>query len=106
MKLIGRVYVRIREKTNPFFAKSRREKLNSTDFTIISNNCWAGHVYRYFGLPYNSPTVGLYFYADDYIKFLEKLKYYINKPLKFISYQDSKYREYLINKSETSSLST
>jgi len=100
MKIIGRTHVKIREFTNPFFAENRREKLNNSDFSIFSNNCWAGHVYRYYGLPYKSPTVGLYFYADEYIRFLEKPQYYISQPLKFISYQDSKYREYQMKKSE------
>ncbi|WP_113846262.1 DUF1919 domain-containing protein [Enterococcus durans] len=25
---------------------------------IISNNCWGGHVYRYFGMKYLSPAIG------------------------------------------------
>lgn len=43
---------------------------------IFSNNCWGGHVYRYFGLPYLSPTVGMYYFADDYIRFVSNLKHY------------------------------
>ena len=61
------------------------------DFTIISNNCWAGKVYQYYKLPYFSPTVGLYFYADDYIRFIKNLKYYISLDLQFISVDESKY---------------
>lgn len=61
---------KLREYTNPWFASVRRMKLNRADFTVISNNCWAGSVYRYFGLPYLSPTAGLYFFASDYIKFI------------------------------------
>ena len=29
-------------KTRNFFSGKRRKKLNNTDFTIISNNCWGG----------------------------------------------------------------
>ena len=69
---------KLREYTNPWFASVRRMKLNRADFTIISNNCWAGSVYRYFGLPYLSPTAGLYFFASDYIKFVSNLQHYVN----------------------------
>ena len=61
--------------------KARRKQLLFTDFTIISNNCWGGLVYQYFGLPYTSPTVGLFIMDDDYIKFLENLDYYLSQPL-------------------------
>lgn len=64
-------------------------------FTIISNNCWGGHVYRYFRIPYLSPTVGLYMFSEDYIKFVYNLKHYTSSPLSFISYYDSKYKDVL-----------
>ncbi len=49
---------------------SRRRRLKHTDFSIISNNCWAGTaVYQPFGLKYNTPTVGLFFMDEDYICF-------------------------------------
>ena len=52
-----------------------------------------GHVYRYFGIPYNSPTVGMYFYAEDYIKFLSNLKYYLGVDMKMISPSESVHYE-------------
>ena len=88
--------VKIREKLNPYFAKYRRNKLNNKNFTIISNNCWGGHVYRYFNLPYDSPTIGLYLFSADYIKFIGNLKYYIDKDLTFINYKNSKYKDELV----------
>lgn len=60
------VRVKVREETNPMLGKFRRKKLKDPNVTIISNNCWGGHVYRYFGLPYMSPTIGLYFYWKHY----------------------------------------
>lgn len=88
--------VKIREKLNPYLAKYRRRKLNNKNFTIISNNCWGGHVYRYFNLPYDSPTIGLYLFSADYIKFIGNLKYYIEKEITFINYKDSKYKDELV----------
>ena len=88
--------VKIREKLNPYLAKYRRRKLNNKNFTIISNNCWGGHVYRYFNLPFDSPTIGLYLFSADYIKFIGNLKYYIEKEITFINYKDSKYKDELV----------
>lgn len=76
-------------------ANFRRKALKSFDFTIISNNCWGGFVYQSYGIPYNSPTIGLYFMADDYIKFVSDLKKYINSDLKFVSPENSRYYDLL-----------
>lgn len=77
----------------------RRRKIKYNDFTIISNNCWGGLVYQYYGLPYYSPTVGLFIMDDDYIKFLEHFDHYIVLPLKFIPFKNSRYYDYLIRES-------
>ncbi len=75
-----------------FFVK---RSIKKRDFTIISNNCWAGRTYQYLDMPYLSPTVGLYFFASDYIKFISDLKHYLNTPLNFIKPEESKYFEEL-----------
>ena len=72
-----------------------RKRIRKKDFTIISNNCWAGKVYQYLNMPYLTPTVGLYFFADDYIKFVSDLRRYIKIELKFISIENSKHCEEL-----------
>ena len=98
-----RFYHKIVEKTNPYLGEFRRKigKVNS-DFTIISNNCWAGSVYRYYNLPYLTPTAGLYFYADDYIRFLSDLEYYLALPPERIPISESKYETIMIKKGQTS----
>lgn len=68
--------------------------LKSKDFTIISNNCWGGRIYQRYALPYSSPTVGLMFYADEYIKFVSNLKYYLSQELTFIPKTESRYYQY------------
>ncbi len=75
------------------FAKKRQKKLKNTDFTIISNNCWGGMIYESYNLRKNTPTVGLYFYAEDYIKFLKNLKKNLNTKLTFINPSESKWKE-------------
>lgn len=86
-----RIVHKIKIKTMPLFAPMRRKKINNTDFTIISNNCWGGICYEYFGLKKNSPTVGCYFYAEDYIKFILRLEYYLNQEMVMITSEQSKH---------------
>ena len=58
--------------------KIMRLVLKNKNFTIISNNCWGGGIYEDLDIPYQSPTVGLFFYAPCYIKFVSDLKGYLN----------------------------
>lgn len=83
--------VPIRERLNPYLGQVRIKKISNPEFTIISNNCWGGHVYRYFDLPYLSPTVGLYFFADDYVRFVGNLQHYLSCPLDFIPVERSRH---------------
>jgi uncharacterized protein (DUF1919 family) len=59
------------------------KRLKKSSFTIISNNCIGGIIYYDYGLQFKSPTVNLFFYAPDYIRFLENLPYYLNQQLTF-----------------------
>lgn len=89
------------ERTNPLLGDYRRRwGVISPDFTIISNNCWAGSVYRWFHLPYLTPTAGLYFYAEDYLKFLSNLKYYLSLIPEEISLKISQHKESLMQKGQ------
>jgi uncharacterized protein (DUF1919 family) len=63
--------------------------LKKNSFTIICNNCIAGVIYSDFGRKFQSPTINLFFYATDYIKFLENLKFYLKQQIKFS--KDSKH---------------
>jgi uncharacterized protein (DUF1919 family) len=72
-------------------ARLRQLKLDNIDFSIISNNCWAGFIYQSYNLPYRTPTIGLYFMPDDFIKFSSQLKKYVNCELTFIKPENSKY---------------
>ncbi len=90
--------VTLRDKTDPYLGPLRRRKLKGTDFTIISNNCWGGHVYRWYALPYQSPTIGLYFWADEYLKLVSDLRHYIEAPLEFIPASESRNYEDLQKK--------
>lgn len=87
-------YETVRLKIRKYYIKAthkkRNKKIKNKDFTIISNNCWGGTVYQSYGLKYNTPTVGLYFIADDYIKFIYNIKEYLSYDLQFIKFSESK----------------
>jgi len=53
-------------------------------WSIISNNCWAEPVYKQFQLGYNTPTIGVWFYADDYLAFLKDFRELVNQPIRFL----------------------
>lgn len=99
--VLSRIRVHFRELTNPILGPIRRRKLSDTDFTIISNNCWGGHVYRWFAIEYKSPTIGLYFFSDEYVRFVSKLDYYLGCDLSFIPIEESKYYSILLARNTT-----
>lgn len=74
-------------------AHRRKKGLKGTRFTILSNNCWGGMIYESYGLPKQSPTVGCFFMADDYIRFLTRLDDYLQAPLTFIAPEDSRWKQ-------------
>lgn len=80
--------------------RCRRQMINNDEFTIISNNCWGGIVYQSYGIRYNTPTVGLFIMADDYIKLLTNLQKYIDCKLRFIDPNTSKWYQILKDTSQ------
>lgn len=79
----------------PLTADYRVKKLKNINFTIISNNCWGGTIYESYHLKKTSPTVGMFFMAEDYIKFLSNMRYYLESELQFIEPEESKYKREL-----------
>lgn len=75
----------------------KQKKIKNKNFTIISNNCFGGIVYRNYHIPYQTPTCGLFFMAPEYIKFIYNIKYYLSQEIGEIKVNDSKYKDYLIN---------
>jgi len=84
--------LKILKYNRKIFGSIHQRKLKNKSFTIISNNCWGGEVYEYYNLVKQSPTVGLFFMADDYIKFLTNLKGYLSAELTFINPDESRWR--------------
>lgn len=78
-----------------------RKSIKNKNFSVISNNCWAGRLYQYLDMPYLSPTAGLYFFAPDYVKFVSDLRRYLNTTLRFINPEESKYYEEIKRRNQT-----
>jgi uncharacterized protein (DUF1919 family) len=51
-------------------------------------------------MPYLTPTVGLYFFADDYLKFVKDLSHYLESELTFINTDESRYKDVLLKRKE------
>lgn len=68
-----------------------KSRLQNKNFTIISNNCWGGEVYRALNLPYKTPFIGLFLFAPCYIRLLINLKKYLNSELSFTNLSQYKF---------------
>lgn len=77
------------------FGTLKAKRFNFTDFTIISNNCFGGIVYRDHHLPYLTPTAGLFIMPKDFIKFIYNIEYYLSKSPVEIKIEESGYFNYL-----------
>lgn len=94
--LINGIMLNLRNSYIRRTAFLRRKKINKTEFTIISNNCWAGLVYESYGLPKQTPTVGMYFMADEYIKFVSDLRHYTSCEMSFIEPLKARHRDFYV----------
>lgn len=68
------IWQRNHEKIN----EKNRKKLKNKDISIISMNCTGGILSHDLGLQFKSPTVNMFFRAEDFIKFCENLEYYLS----------------------------
>lgn len=66
------------------YLRQKRLRLKNTSPTIISNNCVAGVIYHDLGLRFDSPTINLFFGAEDFVRFAENLKDYLSLELREI----------------------
>lgn len=79
--------------------KVRKEYINSyfgTDPTIISCNCIGGILYHELNQKFLSPTINLYMNCEDFVKFCEKMDYYLS--LEILPYEGEVERDYPLGK--------
>jgi uncharacterized protein (DUF1919 family) len=60
-----------------------RRRLRDREFTVVANDCWGAEVYRYLGVPYNTPFVGGFLFAPCFLTLLGDLRGYLESPLEF-----------------------
>ena len=73
-----------------------RWRLRNHDFSVICNNCTGAMVLHDLGLRFNTPTVNLYFKADEYILFLQNLKNNLSADLRDVT-EDNPFPVGLLN---------
>ena len=80
--LVSRVYNHLREKVwyraHLSLCSRYRNSFSNSEVTIISTNCTGGILYHDLGLEFLSPTINLYFRAEDFLKFCENMNYYLS----------------------------
>lgn len=74
MNLISRIEWRLYKEWKRLGLKNRRP-------TIIASNCIGTFLYHDMKLPFLSPTINLSFDMNDYVRFLENLKWYLEQPV-------------------------
>lgn len=76
-----------REKLNA----QMRQKLGDIPFTIFSNNCLGGVFYHDAGRMFSSPLINTAMDGEDFVRFLERPQYYLQQPMKFITWPGHNY---------------
>lgn len=61
-----------------------RKRLSNHNFTILAPTCIAGVIYHELGEQFMSPTINLWMYDKDFLKFVHNLKEYLNYELRFV----------------------
>lgn len=60
-----------------------RKRLKNKNFTILAPTCIAGVMYHELGQKFLSPTINLWMYDKDFLKFIHNLKDYLSYDLRF-----------------------
>ena len=69
-KKIKRVIIRTKYKS----------RLKNKNFTLICQNCIGGVIYSELGLPFMSPTINMFIDGENFVKFVENLRHYLQLP--------------------------
>ena len=74
MNLIQRIEWRL-------YKEFKRLRLRNRHPSIIASNCIGTFIYYDMKLQFRSPTINLSFDMNDYVRFLENLRWYLEQPL-------------------------
>lgn len=76
---------KIRHFNEKNWEKKVRRRLKNRNFSIICSNCIGGIIYHRLGLRFLSPTINLWMYQYDFLKFASNIKEYLSHDLEFIN---------------------
>ena len=71
-----------------YIIKKTRDNLKTKDFTILSQNQIGGMIYNDMKQTQLSPTIDTIISSPDFIKFINKLDYYLNQEIIFEEIKD------------------
>ena len=90
-----RLLLKMRKMAARFFRpklnRKIKQKLDGVNFSILSNNCLGGVFYHDAGHYFTSPTINLAFDGPDFIRFLERPSYYLEKDIEFLNIGNNKF---------------
>jgi len=69
----------------------RKKKLQNTNVSLLAGDCIGGTSLHELGLRFNSPTVNLWFYPQDFIKYVKNIKHYSEQKLEFVKEENIDY---------------
>lgn len=72
----------------PPYEKKMRRRLKNHDFTFLASNCTAGIIYHRLGMKFLSPTINMFIWQDDFLKFVLDLPHYLGCELQFIETEE------------------
>ncbi|GAC1614705.1 MAG: hypothetical protein NVS4B5_03630 [Vulcanimicrobiaceae bacterium] len=49
-------------------SRGRRARLRTTEFTVVSNDCWGAEVYKDLNLPFQTPLIGTFLAGPCYMR--------------------------------------
>ncbi len=74
---------KINESLRRVYNYFNRKRLKNHEFSLIASNCYGGVMLHDLGLPFNSPFINLWVKPSDFLKFCEKMDYYLSLELSF-----------------------
>ena len=80
-RIVSLIIGRINRLKTDILIKHTKNNLTKKDFSIISQNCIGGVFYHDMGLQFTSPTINLFFSGPDFIKFVQKIDYYLREKI-------------------------
>lgn len=80
-RLLRSLIVTIKDQEQILYKKRKRKRLDNLNFSIIASNCVGTIIYHDLDLPFLSPTINLTIEMDDFIRFAENLKWYMEQEI-------------------------